>query len=863
MQLSNSETLVNDEGAGRAKAIVRRRVIFAVIGRVLPWLRAALFLTGTIWMCCIPLPQMGRGTYIDENALQPGQVNTYWSWREVHAADRYLEDLEKLRDANATSQQRATYFRDEFAKLGLPTEVQPYTIHAPTGGTEGVNVYSIHTAPRSSGSEAIVLSASWKSLKWDEDGSLNLRGVATILALASYLKREISSLTAGNLTNRYTGYTLWAKDIVFVISDGYMDGMHAWLSAYHGFDHASKLYVCGVVSTIHRFSRPRDAAIDPAQWSGLDQGLNGRLPNQDLLNSVLNIARYSNGVSVLAYDALDHLRTDHPYDFGPRTAALWNYLPKVARKMLNDPNMKTFENRAGIVSRSIAWQASGRASGVHGYRIDAITIYARPSHGPHGFFVLGKIIESTTRTMNNLLERLHASFFFYILTSAQSFIKIGGYLPAAVIMSVAMTFGGLALWVEASWVQIQIVITDADKNSESSGDDHIEHSKKWVKRSRPVVDAFVLAGCTHLSGGAMLFALGTKASMDAFTNYPMEYLSILLAMVALIPWGIAQIPRLNGSSSERVAPLSMVLKSFTLCLGGTITALLSLLNFSLAATTVLLLGVPLSYLPPVRSSKLRSLGASFLLVLLTPPFFGLGFGYINSQAELVRMVRMIIWEWKVLETLKMIKHHMRQTNSTRDPPWRGQSRRPVPKGLARGERLSRSAFAIAATPEWGWVGTEVSAAEDIRPQHRAAACGFRKYICKNQHAPRTNPPNESGTEDDVVVISSDDAPECSIKSCKANPNCCNHLGQRTWENEAAARKLYLEAASLGEDPSTSARNPGLPVGLKLRFTQVWFQDIAFRAGVYNCDPDLSLLPGKSVEVGTMQHVGLTFIDTTA
>ncbi|KAF8710497.1 Gaa1 protein, partial [Rhizoctonia solani] len=495
MQLSNSETFVNDEGAGRAKAIVRRRVIFAVIGRVLPWLRAALFLTGTIWMCCIPLPQMGRGTYIDENALQPGQVNTYWSWREVHAADRYLEDLEKLRDANATSQQRATYFRDEFAKLGLPTEVQPYTIHAPTGGTEGVNVYSIYTAPRSSGSEAIVLSASWKSLKWDEDGSLNLRGVATILALASYLKR----------------YTLWAKDIVFVISDGYMDGSP-------DLETQPLTLLSGVVWTALCIDYPGHSFSHLGVYF---EGLNGRLPNQDLLNSVLNIARYSNGVSVLAYDALDHLRTDHPYDFGPRTAALWNYLPKVARKMLNDPNMKTFENRAGIVSRSIAWQASGRASGVHGlfhqYRIDAITIYARPSHGPHGFFVLGKIIESTTRTMNNLLERLHASFFFYILTSAQSFIKIGGYLPAAVIMSVAMTFGGLALWVEASWVQIQIVITDADKNSESSGDDYIEHSKKWVKRSRPVVDAFVLAGCTHLSGGAMLFALGTKVSMDAFT----------------------------------------------------------------------------------------------------------------------------------------------------------------------------------------------------------------------------------------------------------------------------------------------------------------------------------------------------------
>lgn len=86
--------------------------------------RALMFLAGLIWMICIPLANMGRGTYIDENALQPGQVgivgsgvhvfvlkihgiqvNTYWSWREVHAADRHLEDLERLRDINATSQE--------------------------------------------------------------------------------------------------------------------------------------------------------------------------------------------------------------------------------------------------------------------------------------------------------------------------------------------------------------------------------------------------------------------------------------------------------------------------------------------------------------------------------------------------------------------------------------------------------------------------------------------------------------------------------------------------------------------------------------------------------------------------------------
>ncbi|KAJ1309785.1 hypothetical protein OPQ81_006550 [Rhizoctonia solani] len=193
----------------------------------------------------------------------------------------------------------------------------------------------------------------------------------------------------------------------------------------------------------------------------------------------------------------------------------------------------------------------------------------------------------------------------------------------------------------------------------------------------------------------------------------------------------------------------------------------------------------------------------------------------------------------------MIKHQLRQSNSTRDRSWSNQLRRPVPKGLARGERLSQSTFPTAAAfSEWGWVGTEVNAAEDISPQHRAAACGFRKHICKNN----------------------DDEPECSVKACKANPNCCNHLGQQNWESEATARKSYLEAAGLGDDPKASARNPGLPVGLKNlgatcyanAFLQVWFQDIAFRAGVYSCVPELSLLPGKSVEESPIYQLQMTF-----
>ena len=33
---------------------------------------------------------------------------------------------------------------------------------------------------------------------------------------------------------------MWSKDIVFVVADGYIDGMQAWLDAYHGNGQSSQ-----------------------------------------------------------------------------------------------------------------------------------------------------------------------------------------------------------------------------------------------------------------------------------------------------------------------------------------------------------------------------------------------------------------------------------------------------------------------------------------------------------------------------------------------------------------------------------------------------------------------------------------------
>lgn len=88
----------------------------------------------------------------------------------------------------------------------------------------------------------MVISASWISRSGEEDGTLNMRGVSMVLALAGFLKRQcllISVLIYLAHLPVAIGYSYWSKDIVFVISDGYFEGMQAWLSAYHGSSQSS------------------------------------------------------------------------------------------------------------------------------------------------------------------------------------------------------------------------------------------------------------------------------------------------------------------------------------------------------------------------------------------------------------------------------------------------------------------------------------------------------------------------------------------------------------------------------------------------------------------------------------------------
>lgn len=62
--------------------------------------RFALAFVGIAWLFALPYHGLWKSTYLDEHALQPAQVTMYFDWADVHRADRYLDDLERI--ANAT-----------------------------------------------------------------------------------------------------------------------------------------------------------------------------------------------------------------------------------------------------------------------------------------------------------------------------------------------------------------------------------------------------------------------------------------------------------------------------------------------------------------------------------------------------------------------------------------------------------------------------------------------------------------------------------------------------------------------------------------------------------------------------------------
>jgi glycosylphosphatidylinositol transamidase len=105
------------------------------------------------------------------------------------------------------------------------------------------------------------------------------------------------------------------------------------------------------------FFGPLTRSILPHDADRLLEGLNGRLPNQDLMNSFDRIARYTAGVPVTLYEHLD------PSEEEPAVIKSPAWLPQY---LYNISDIKSYLYQAKNVIRHMKYQSNGRGSGVHG-----------------------------------------------------------------------------------------------------------------------------------------------------------------------------------------------------------------------------------------------------------------------------------------------------------------------------------------------------------------------------------------------------------------------------------------------------------------------------------------------------------------
>ncbi|XP_018578205.1 glycosylphosphatidylinositol anchor attachment 1 protein [Anoplophora glabripennis] len=373
-----------------------------------------LCLGGILWFCALACPQMNANTYFSENALLPGLVKSQF-YEEKAASlfhDELIDEMKKYEDSIPYP-----WLLAKFKQLGLDTYTHNFTLHSPLSNKErysGQNVYGILRAARASSTEALVLSVPYRppsSVHASTSAS-----VAVMLAFAKFANKE-----------KY-----WAKDLIFLITEHEQLGIQAWLEAYHGV-------TCGNENVLDSGDlKGRGGAIQAAvnleihstrigQMDIKIEGLNGQLPNLDLFNLASKMC---------TKEGLYHTFKNKGPEYHRDPIKEWKYY---------------FRNLLAMV----ATQATGIPNGNHGlfhrFGIQALTMEgfeqskARGSSRV-GFVSIGRIIEGTFRSLNNLLERFHQSFFFYLLSSPDRYISIGLYMPAVCLIAGALFIKSCAKW---------------------------------------------------------------------------------------------------------------------------------------------------------------------------------------------------------------------------------------------------------------------------------------------------------------------------------------------------------------------------------------------------------------------------------
>uniref|UniRef100_A0A8C0DRM2 GPI-anchor transamidase component GPAA1 n=1 Tax=Balaenoptera musculus TaxID=9771 RepID=A0A8C0DRM2_BALMU len=443
----------------------------------------------------------------------------------------------------------------------------------------GINVYGILRAPRAASTESLVLTVPCGP------ESTNSQAVGLMLALAAHFRGQI----------------YWAKDIIFLVTEHDLLGSEAWLEAYHdvnvtGMQSSPLQGRAGAIQAAVALELSSDVvtSLDVAV-----EGLNGQLPNLDLLNLFQTFCQKGGLLCTLQGKLQPQ---DWPSVDGP--------LQGVQTLLL-----------------MVLQQASGHPHGAHGlflrYRVEALTLRGINSFRQYKYdlVAVGKALEGMFRKLNHLLERLHQSFFFYLLPALSRFVSIGLYMPAAGFLLLVLGLKALELWMQ---------LHEAGVGPEQAG---------GTSGSSPPLPATQRVGLASLVApllisqavGLALYVLPVLGQHVAAQHFPVaEAEAVVLTLLAVYAAGLALPHSTHWVASTQAPDRSwMALKLVALIYLALQLACITLTNFSLgfllAATMVP--GAALT-----KPSGPRPLCAA-LLVLTSPAATLLGGLFLWQQLQ--------------------------------------------------------------------------------------------------------------------------------------------------------------------------------------------------------------------------------------
>ncbi|KAM6350468.1 glycosylphosphatidylinositol anchor attachment 1 protein [Podargus strigoides] len=543
-----------------------RRALSRLVLRLNTPLCVLSYVAGLGWFLALAFQPLAPRTYMSENAMGSTMVEEQFlgGERALSYARQFAAHKKKV------GAMPVAWLEKTMWALGLEVHQQPFARTLPFPDelherymVKGTNVYGILRAPRAASTEALVLSAPCS------EGPRNSQAVGLLLALASYFRGQI----------------YWAKDIIFLVNEHDLLGMEAWLEAYHDVN-LTAVQTSGTLGRAGAIQAAIALELSSDVVTSFDvavEGLNGQLPNLDLLN-LFHAFCQKNGLLCTIQGKL------------PRSD--WDSLPAFAHSLQT------------LVLMVLA-QASGHPRGDHGlflrYRIEALTLRGINSFRQYKYDMttVGMTLEGMFRKLNNLLERLHQSYFFYLLPSLSRFVSIGLYMPAFAFLLLVLILKALDLWMKLSKCELGSGerLWDGDRGA-------------GEEPPRPGLLALVppLVVC-HAAGLALYFlpVLGQRVATQHFPVSEAE--AVVLTLIAIYVAGMA-LPHnthrvVAGGGSERGW---MTLKLLALLYLALLLGCLSLLNFSLG----FLLAVTMVPAAAAVTPNGPKLAQAAVLVLATP-----------------------------------------------------------------------------------------------------------------------------------------------------------------------------------------------------------------------------------------------------